>query len=132
MRAVLQAAVRQRSLLRGGHLFRLSTAFSRLHFQMIDKTSLSTSAAQSEVSTVHANTNGNDLTGVEIDRVDKTFLFDRLNCGLNSGSIKSGEVLEVIRKLNASGATIPIGFILDAGEGQRHYWQSLSAEACIS
>ena len=50
-----------------------------------------------------------------IARVDNQVLFSRINTGLNTGSINSAAILDIVKKLYATGAIVPVSFMLDAG-----------------
>ena len=112
MRAVLLAALKQKqSLVKGRRQLWLPSTFSRFHA----KPSVSFITPFSSSAMEEAE-DSDDTEQDMIERADIHVLFGQLNKGLNAGSIKSGEILSLVKRLSAAGATIPISFMLDAGE----------------
>ena len=79
-----------------------------------------------------------DMVGLDQEvmaRFDTQVLFSRLNTGLNSGSINSADILDIMKKLSAAGAIIPVSFMLDAGQQSeyqiRYHLHSAQSSAVV-
>ena len=70
-----------------------------------------------------------------IARVDNQVLFSRINTGLNTGSINSAAILDIVKKLYATGAIVPVSFMLDAGQQSeyqiRYHLHSAQSSAVV-
>ena len=112
MRAVLRSASKRKcGLLSPSSYYRSPTPYPRYCNQLstILKSPLSISAFED-------SSENTDWDHDTIARLDTQVLFARFHTGLITGSIEAGAIIDIVNKLSIAGTTIPISFMLDAGE----------------
>lgn len=112
MRAILRSASKRKcGLLPPSSYFRSPTRCERYYNE--PSTVLKSSFCLTAFEDYVEDADGDHDT---IARLDTQVLFGRFHTGLITGSIEAGAILDIVNKLSTAGITIPISFMLDAGE----------------